>query len=236
MALTTLELSLSDVYVTLFSSFIIGLAICRELRDIQLCDFALERWEDEEARRKQNCKTEPNNESKAVSPPTRVLRLLKLFSFVRQFMLIPIIIVVIPMLIIFRGRDALSICLNAIAVLFLLEIDNYTYDYGVAERLKSAFEITGHMVLKTDELKRVHRRKICYLVWIPICQMSILAGAMTQVWSFIFFYPGKKRCSSRNPRLVMKIGMAQMYGLTLMRCAPRVVRCDNPELFVCIAI
>ncbi|CAD7967876.1 unnamed protein product [Amoebophrya sp. A120] len=43
------------------------------------------------------------------------------------------------------------------------------------------------MVLKTDELNRVHRRKVCYLVWIPICQMSILAGAMTQVWSFIFF-------------------------------------------------
>jgi hypothetical protein len=51
----------------------------------------------------------------------------------RQLMCMTMIIVVvtmtIPRLVWFRGSDALSICFNSLAVLFILELDNAIFEY-----------------------------------------------------------------------------------------------------------
>ena len=53
--------------------------------------------------------------------------LLSSLQNVRRWALIPILVGVIPTLVIYGGQSSLSICMNTVALLFMLDIDNYAY-------------------------------------------------------------------------------------------------------------
>ncbi|CAD7949373.1 unnamed protein product [Amoebophrya sp. A25] len=107
----------------------------------------------------------------------------------RRFCLVPIIVLAVPLLMIFRGRDALFICLNSFAVLFVYMNWKLTITRTTTEsrNLESAFEVTGHMVLTDKELARIYRRKVCCLFATPISMACVIAGAISQVWFWLFF-------------------------------------------------
>mmetsp|Transcript_8246 Transcript_8246/g.19877 ORF Transcript_8246/g.19877 Transcript_8246/m.19877 type:complete len:670 (+) Transcript_8246:186-2195(+) len=114
------------------------------------------------------------------SPPTSsttTVRLLKLCCILRRFAVIPLLIVTIPKLVIHQGRDSLAICLNAVAVLFLLEIDNFAYSQGVSAKLKAAFELTGHLRLSDKDCYRMMVRNRVYFVLVP-CTVVLLIVLM----------------------------------------------------------
>ena len=46
----------------------------------------------------------------------------------------------IPTLVLWKGADALSICLNAVALLFLAEIDNALYHFGLSASVRVRVE------------------------------------------------------------------------------------------------
>jgi hypothetical protein len=45
----------------------------------------------------------------------------------RQFSLLPVVVGIVPMLVLHRGADALNLCFNTLAILFMLECDNYAF-------------------------------------------------------------------------------------------------------------
>ncbi|CAD7937130.1 unnamed protein product [Amoebophrya sp. A25] len=57
----------------------------------------------------------------------------------------------IPAVITHRGRDALAICVNAVAILFVLEVDNFVYDFFVSEKLTRSFEIVTRFEFSADD-------------------------------------------------------------------------------------
>ena len=47
---------------------------------------------------------------------------------------VPSLVATVSRIVVVAGSDALSVCLNTVAVLFLVEIDNFFYEYGVGVR------------------------------------------------------------------------------------------------------
>ena len=73
-----------------------------------------------------------------------------------------------------RAGDALSVCLNTVAVLFLLEVDNITFDAALREQLRSRVEEEGHVELSDAQADALARTKPVHIVLI----MATLLGAV----------------------------------------------------------
>uniref|UniRef100_A0A7S3BPC4 Protein RFT1 homolog n=1 Tax=Haptolina ericina TaxID=156174 RepID=A0A7S3BPC4_9EUKA len=78
-------------------------------------------------------------------------------------------------LVLYRGSDALSICLNALAVLFVFEADSIIYSYGFSDRLKESFEV-GLKVLSLDsrDEARLEAMRAAQLVLAPLFCIGII--------------------------------------------------------------
>lgn len=62
---------------------------------------------------------------------------------------LPLLFLTFPELIAYRGFDALNVCMNTVAVIFILEVDNLLYAQLLSEAVRSHFE-ENHQVLLTD--------------------------------------------------------------------------------------
>ena len=62
-----------------------------------------------------------------------------------------------------QGGDALSVCFNAVALLFLLEIDNYTYGFGLTDEMQIRLEVAGRSEMKNLDSKAVARMKVVHV-------------------------------------------------------------------------
>ena len=99
-----------------------------------------------------------------------------------------------PVLVCFRGGDALSVCFNTIAILFMVrartaaalpavsepaplcrqcEIDNLCYHFGLAERRRARVEDAGRVELSHEEAAAMARTKEVHVV---IVVVTILAA------------------------------------------------------------
>jgi hypothetical protein len=85
-----------DKAAAVFASFIVGLALVGELKDVELCSMAIERARDD------------------LSAPWRFA--LIALNGVRRWQFVPQIVLIIFFLVASRGGDALSICFNSVAM------------------------------------------------------------------------------------------------------------------------
>lgn len=106
----------------------------------------------------------------------RQLTLLSVICYIRRFGVIPLVAISVPSLVIYRGRDCLSICLNAVAILFLLEIDNLWYDYAVIPSIKASFELTYRSDYRLSQhcLRRIGFQKTWTLACMPLGMLGML--------------------------------------------------------------
>ena len=92
-----------DWLVLLLTAIVAAMTVVAELRDITLCLLALDR----------------------ADPPVpagwRVA--LRTLAVVRRCTFLPLLVLMIPLVVVFKSGDALSICFNTVAVLFLAEIE-----------------------------------------------------------------------------------------------------------------
>ena len=103
-----------DWCTLVFASLIVSLCEANEMRDVQV-GAVLRRT------RSQGNKNLGVLAAKAVLWSLEALRRGPLLSFLTYACLV---------LVIGRGADAISLCLNAVAILFLLEVDNLMYSHG----------------------------------------------------------------------------------------------------------
>merc|ERR1719247_2069403 len=99
------------------------MSLVSEIRDIKLCEISLRRISSEKHRG------------------------LAVIRAIRTYCIIPMVIAIIPEMLIWRGSDAFSICMNTVAILFVLEIDNFVYSHGLPADVVAEFEEKHHMVL-----------------------------------------------------------------------------------------
>jgi len=77
-----------------------------------------------------------------------------LLTSIRQFVFLPILLGVVPMFILRIDSDALNICMNTVAVLFLLELDNLAFEHGLSRGMRAFFQAAPPLGLqKSDDLQ-----------------------------------------------------------------------------------
>lgn len=151
---------------TLFlASVFLSLAAVGELKDIYLCSVAVDRA----------AMSIP--EETGLSLGKGEARVFKLIGAIRKYTFLPGLIGAISILVTMMGGDALSICLNTIAVLFLFDVDNMAFAYLIDEKLRHKIEVYGRVELVDDDMRRLHRIRYAHAALIsPLVIVSVMGG------------------------------------------------------------
>jgi hypothetical protein len=149
-----------DIITLLFATMVIALHVVAELKGIELVNYAISHAE----------------RSKEMGGPLDLGKhagVLRIINGLRRWVFLPTLVGAIPVLIAFKGGDALSLCMNTVAILFLTEIDDVLFNYGVGERVRERAKIAGRVVLGRDEEEAIVRTKATHGVL--LCVSVILA-------------------------------------------------------------
>ena len=64
--------------------------------------------------------------------------------------------------------DALRVCFNTVAILFLMDIDNQTFDFALPEAVRSLVEESGHVELSGAQAAGLARTKPIHIFLISV--------------------------------------------------------------------
>ena len=146
-----------DWITLLLASFVISFAVFAEIRDVLLCEIALREI------------------SKRREVPRGWRFAIRGLNYARYFLLLPNIIVSVTSLVHEDGGRVKYVCLNTVAVLFLLEVDNLAFLHGLGERTRMEAEQYSHAGARVTEydLRTMGIVKSICVVLIPC---SVFAG------------------------------------------------------------
>ena len=118
----------SDILAMIFASGVAALQFASEVKDIKLCEIlarAVEvRW---------------------------AYWVLWLVAKVRQYAVLPVLAICLPILLLFNGSDTLSICFNTLAVVFVLDVDDMVFSHWLPEGTCEFVERHGRQFLMLDQ-------------------------------------------------------------------------------------
>lgn len=153
------------------ATFVVALTVVGELKDIKLVTIAIQHAGDK------------------LSPAWRYA--LTFLGGLRRWLFLVALVMAVPTLVIYKGADALSICFNTIAVLFLCEIDNITYIILLSERVRSRAEANGMRVhLNDSEARSLSRTKALHVVLITalVPTAVLMASYKANILPFCAFW------------------------------------------------
>ena len=107
----------------------------------------------------------------------------------------PVLTSTVPTLIMFKGGDALSVCLNTVAVLFLCDVDNITYAILMDERVRTRVELRDRMHPSDAEAQALAKSKAMHVGLLLVA----LPGSL-------FIYPHSEAMSFFIPWAVFYLG------------------------------
>ena len=150
---------LQDWFALLLASIVVAFAVFAEIRDCMLCDIALREI------------------SKRRDVPRGWRFAIGCLNAARYFVLVPNIICSVMILVLNDGGRVRDICLNTVAVLFLLEVDNLAFLHGLSERTRMEAEenagihehVTEHDLQSMDAVKLACVLAIPSAVFIGVC-------------------------------------------------------------------
>ena len=137
-----------------FSSFVVAFQVVGELKDIELCILSAHR---------------------AADMPTVWHVAIWFVQTVRRWCFLSALVAAVPVLVTFLGGDSLSVCFNTIAIIFMCEIDNLCYHYGLPERTRSRVEDAGRVDLDDAEAEGMARSKDGHI-------FTIVGTVLAAVW------------------------------------------------------
>ena len=150
------SMRIPDHLALVFASLIIALAATNELRDVQLGRFI------------------PHE-----GHPSFGWRLTHWFlDALRRFAILGCLPSTVCSLVIIRGADTLNICLNAVAVVFALEVDNQMYEHGTSPALREWCHHYARPSLSSTDERAIGWARIASVVGVLT---SILVGVQMQV-------------------------------------------------------
>ena len=102
---------------------------------------------------------------------------LSLLGGMRRWTFLPVLVAMAPALVFSKGGDALSVCFNTVAVLFLCEIDNLLYAILLPERERARVEVEGRVELSESEAVALMRSKAAHvLLLVIVVPCAVLVG------------------------------------------------------------
>ena len=148
-----------DWYTLILAAAFMSLASIGELKDIYLCKLAAER------------------SSNIATTPRRVFQVLGLL---RGHVFLPTVICAVSSLVAVGGGDALSLCLNSVAVLFLYEVDNIAFANLLDERVRVRVEQLGRIDLSEVNLQAIQLERRALGSSIVVL---LMAGLLSSGWA-----------------------------------------------------
>ena len=100
---------------------------------------------------------------------------LRFLLWMRRWVFLPVLVMNVPFLVLIKGGDALSVCLNAVAILFLCDIDNIAFRMALGERVRARVEDAGRVVLTDAEASALARTKAVHVV---LLVLSVLVATL----------------------------------------------------------
>lgn len=143
-----------DVVTFVVVAAVVALAVVQELKDVILVNLAAQ------------------HVGAALGAASR--NALLLLSAVRRWILLPCVVSTMPLLVKVKGGDALNICMNAVAILFIVEVDNVFFAIFLPERVYARVEAMGHVELSEEELSMLARGKIAHSVLMVVAMCLTL--------------------------------------------------------------
>eukprot|EP01047_Picozoa_sp_COSAG01_P015682 COSAG01_NODE_789_length_13572_cov_322.875158_1_plen_158_part_10 len=107
---------------------------------------------------------------------------LSLLGGIRRWTFLPTLVVTVYLLVWYKGGDALSVCFNTVAVLFLCEIDNLLYAIVLPERERARVEVEGRVELGESEAVVLMRSKAVHVVLVVVVVPCAVLVAPGVVW------------------------------------------------------
>ena len=161
-------MSSSDWAALLLASIIITCGIYAELRDQMLCEFML-------------AAALQRSTGKGTIPRllVSILGILRLFAF------LPSMLTVVVNLVWLHGGTALQICLNSVAVVFLVELDNMAFTYMLNEDLRKEAEEFAHTPVTASDRKVIDAVKWYYCSTIPFFIVGGVSLGTLGAWGFL---------------------------------------------------
>jgi hypothetical protein len=147
-----------DWITLLLASFVISFAVFAEIRDVLLCEIALREI------------------SKQREVPRGWRYAIRGLNFARYFFLLPNIILSVMSLVHEDGGRVKYVCLNTVAVLFILEVDNLAFLHGLGERTRMEAEQHSRARVTEDDLRTMGVVKLICVVLIPCSVFGGVCG------------------------------------------------------------
>ena len=169
MAMNGRSMGAFDWVALIFAVFVVALAVVGELKDIELCSMAVAHAGDK------------------LSKGWRLA--LGFLLGMRRWVFLPALVVSVPFLVLYKGGDALSVCLNTVAILFLCDIDNIFFDLVLGERVRARVEDAGRVELEDAEASALARTKAVHvaLIVLSVCSLMLVGepGAFLPLLAFL---------------------------------------------------
>ena len=156
-------------WITLtLASIVVAFAVFGEIRDAMLCDVTLR---DIANRRKVPCGWRLS---------------FGVLNHMRLFVFLPNIVSSIVGLILAEGGNIKEICLNTVAVLFLVEIDNLAFNFGLGEASRMEAEQHCRVSIGARDLRSIDVIKVLCIITIPLAILVLVH--QTNYWDAAFLY------------------------------------------------
>ena len=111
---------------------------------------------------------------------------LSLLGGMRRWTFLPTLTLAAPWLVLYKGGDALSVCFNTVAVLFLCEIDNLLYAILLPERERARVEVEGRVELGKAEAAALMRSKAVHVALVVVAvPCAVALGGSGDVGSLV---------------------------------------------------
>jgi hypothetical protein len=131
----------------------------------------------------------------------------------------------VPVLVVVHGSDALSVCFNTVAILFMTEIDNLCYA-ALSRDLRERMEEAGRVTMTREQNTIMSRSRlvhVCGIVVVVLTGVKVGFPAGAAVVVALPTIPRHRGCvrgfhQPRHPRHVRTIlcGIAKAFGAALV--------------------
>ena len=137
-------------WITLgLASMVVAFAVFAEIRDAMLCEIALR----------------DVSERREVSRGWRFA--IRGLNFARYYILLPNVILSVVALVLNDGGRVKDVCLNTVAVVFLLDIDDLAFRHGLDERTRKEAEENARVRVTDDDETTLNAVKLVCVLAIP---------------------------------------------------------------------
>jgi hypothetical protein len=172
--LRILKMSFLDFVALGLAAMIVSLIVMREIRDLnvgQMMTLQTVRRDADLAARKGDVPVD--DEFELVSTAQFWRSMLGLQAFLRRYLILTDVSMVVVLMVARFGGDTVSIMLNTLAALFMLELDNLAFDYGLTAGTKAEIEDEFKVELGASQLELLNWSRRWHVISLSIFLLVI---------------------------------------------------------------